>query len=460
MLTNNSLNILPFYDELDKQHHRLWYAWEGKYILRTPAGRLLPFQIPVPDFNLPIVDFRVFNMDTETYTDITTQMQAASLTVLNLQTDNYPEAEAQLNPSIDNTRAWGFSIGDYNSLRYVSFKVELVNEVPPNPAPNWNVRAVLYDERDGTELATYNAPTQPAFIGAPATFTADFGSVHPNPDQKVFWLEIRSSLAIHLHGDNSPTLNYTPAISRYGTAISQNIPPPIEIGTAGQWIGKVSVWGEIGYDIAYYSGSAHGVDLPLGMYWAEMTIGEFTYYSEVYTLVDDISNLLKITYSHRKDFLYPGGRFIYVDDTTNIVNYFNTIYLDSDIARPVYQLEQEVNDSSGILKKLRQVSYIEHKFRFLAPKYFIDAFRIVSLHHDVTIEHLGYTYKSDDFNMEVEWLENGDIANVTVTFRSDTVVIENGDNLVPLPPSSEQGFWTAPDGNFWTDPDGNSWVTP
>ena len=44
MFLNNSFNILPWYDSLEKQSSKKWYAFGQSWPLLCPKGSILPFQ--------------------------------------------------------------------------------------------------------------------------------------------------------------------------------------------------------------------------------------------------------------------------------------------------------------------------------------------------------------------------------------------------------------------------------
>ena len=48
MQTNSNLSCIPFYENLEEQDFRKWYAYGDKYINRVPNDYLLPFFFPLP----------------------------------------------------------------------------------------------------------------------------------------------------------------------------------------------------------------------------------------------------------------------------------------------------------------------------------------------------------------------------------------------------------------------------
>lgn len=75
MIPNNNLSVLPFYDSVEQQDARKWWAYGRVYPLFTPAGFLLPFQIITEH-----TDLTPNNISGATIYDANTQQQAASIT--------------------------------------------------------------------------------------------------------------------------------------------------------------------------------------------------------------------------------------------------------------------------------------------------------------------------------------------------------------------------------------------
>ena len=75
MIPNNNLSVLPFYDSIEQQNARKWWAYGRVYPLFTPAGFLLPFQIITEHTNLT-----TNNISGATIYDANTQQQVVSIT--------------------------------------------------------------------------------------------------------------------------------------------------------------------------------------------------------------------------------------------------------------------------------------------------------------------------------------------------------------------------------------------
>ena len=466
-MTNNKLNILQWYETLEEQEYQAkWWSWGEKFQLASPQGRLLAFQVPIPPLNAQPTSFTVTHMATNTVYDITSEMLNpvfGNLQVQSLGDQNYdPVGIAPEDPSVDNVTVWGFSIGTFQSFRYLQTFVERVPFVPPGLPDTWNVNAVLYDGDGGNVLGFQTLTGIAPPTSGQYQLDIDFGSIIDNSAGDVLWLELRSNLPIWLYGKVG-TLNYTPEQSKYGLTVDGTTSPTVPIGVAGSGDFDAHVLVSGGndslFDLAIYAGRPHAVNMPLGMYYATMEIAGNSYYSEIYTIVSDVTDYLRLSYWHRSQFDYPGGAFIYTNQLGE-KEFEHVCYIPTDLGYPSYQLEQELNARSGIKYKLRQVSYKELRFRFIAPEYLIDALRVIPLHHDCEVRYKGVTYTVDDIIINPEWLEGGYLANVEIVFRTDQVIVENGDNIAPLPPSTQNQLWESPGGDFWVDPNGSGWNAP
>ena len=145
-----------------------------------------------------------------------------------------------------------------------------------------------------------------------------------------------------------------------------------------------------------------------------------TYYSEVFTLCNDVTGYLRLEYSNsynlatEKGIIQFGGNFKFI------------CYLDTQIGRPEYVFEEEATERMGYTFIESQVSKKTYKFTFLAPEYLCDALRIVRLCDTKKIISKGQSYSLTTFSMEPRWEEQGDLAAVECEFETDTVIANIG----------------------------------
>lgn len=95
---NNNLNILPFYDSVEKQHHRKFYAFEQTFNLISENVRLLPFQIRREhSAGSTINKLDLVNFETGTVTNILSEAVSAGLGILEFSSEGY---DLLINPSL------------------------------------------------------------------------------------------------------------------------------------------------------------------------------------------------------------------------------------------------------------------------------------------------------------------------------------------------------------------------
>lgn len=106
--------------------------------------------------------------------------------------------------------------------------------------------------------------------------------------------------------------------------------------------------------------------------------------------------------------------------------YRNMVALNTSVGRPEYETEKEGDERDGYFFMEKGISRKAYKFTFYAPEYLCDALRIVAVSDVVRIRDTSrgaaVDYDVDDIDMEVEWLEQGNYAQVTFTFHTDTIV--------------------------------------
>ena len=133
-----------------------------------------------------------------------------------------------------------------------------------------------------------------------------------------------------------------------------------------------------------------------------------SYYSEVFCLVDDLSKYIRLDW--------------WDNDSEGNPGFVHTVYIDSMVGKPKYELEEEGTDRDGYFFVEKQISKKIHKFSFVAPEYLCDALRVVPMADNIRITFNGGTYDCDRIVIDVDWEEQGDLAAVEVEFTTGTVV--------------------------------------
>lgn len=178
----------------------------------------------------------------------------------------------------------------------------------------------------------------------------------------------------------------------------------------------------LGYDVIVFSGQ-----MPVftqfadGQYYATISDGTQTWYSEIFTVVNDIEPYLKITWWDLSDFTMDAGTIVYTNPS-----YKNVLYLQSDIAKPEYTFEEEGETLDGYFFPTKQISEKRYRFNFLASEYLLDVMRFIRMADFAEIECRGQRYSLDTFLITPEWEDNGDVAAVEAVFDTATVAKKIG----------------------------------
>lgn len=182
----------------------------------------------------------------------------------------------------------------------------------------------------------------------------------------------------------------------------------------------------LGYDVFVFPGLLPVINSLLnGRYYIRMQIGVgstiITRVSEIFTVVNDIQPYLKITWWDRDDFVMDAGTIVYTNPT-----FKNVLYLQSDLAKPEYQFEEEGESRDGYFFPSKQISEKRYRFNFLASEYLLDVMRFIRMADYAEIEYHGQTYSLDTFLITPEWEAQGDVAAVEAVFDTATVAKKIG----------------------------------
>lgn len=177
-----------------------------------------------------------------------------------------------------------------------------------------------------------------------------------------------------------------------------------------------------GYDIIKYRGvlPMGSIATPEGRWYIEIYDGSNTWYSEMFTTVLDMDQYLKITYWDTDDIELPFGKIDFADQFK-----FN-VYLPTQVGRPEYAFEEEVQNRDGYQYVEKQISEKIYKFNFVAPEYLLDAMRLIRMMDNIEIYCKGETYDIDQFLMTPKWEDGGYLASVEAEFHCDTVIKKIG----------------------------------
>ena len=161
-----------------------------------------------------------------------------------------------------------------------------------------------------------------------------------------------------------------------------------------------------------------------GQYYAVLNDGYQTWYSEVFTVVNDITPYMKIEWWDDQDFTMDAGTIVY--RYSNNTQFKNVLYLPADIARPEYPFEEEGEERDGYFFATKQISEKHYRFTFLASEYLLDVMRFIRMADFAEITKNGQRYSLDTFLITPEWEDNGDVASVEAEFDTSTVAKKIG----------------------------------
>ncbi len=454
-MSQNRLSILPFYDTLEEQVHRLSYFNGTHHTLYSDLSNTPPFQFVKPATNNPLHSFKLHRMETGVETELLSEFETVGLFMNNFGEENYADSGSTIqDPGVD-TSSWGMSFAlNTRQFRYLQIKVDLydIGAVPTD------FRCVIFDGSAGAELASVDLNIG-AVLPTEKMLLFDFEEIVESTGVNALWLEVRSNGHFKPVGRDGQPLDYTPEVEKYGLALDLTTAPSTVAGAASDYDAYVRTWGaEYDYDLITYPASAAiSTATPEGRYYAIMQDKDVitglpvnTWYSEVFCIRDDVAGMIRVNYWHRYNFIFDGGMIKYDN------GFRNFFYICADIVKPQYQEIIEARSINGVEQGLFTVSFKVRRFAFNAPEYFLDAIRVVFQHHDVTIVYKGKTMIVNKIQFIPTWgdLDNhGDFADVICEFRTNEIVTQRGDNVAPLPDPVGQGAWTG-DGGLWTGDDG------
>lgn len=383
MIPNNNLSVLPWYTSIDQQNARKWWVYNRIYPLFAPALELLPFQV-MRDSLLE-------------YTP-----GAA------LQWEDTDQGAILPDGTIDETAGFSYSLYIVPAGTTAVYLENLAL------CPSLHIGAAAYSglgtgflgamtpeyDSDGyftggwilpegtnyiaVQSANYSLPIQKTFAAYTATY-----DVAPITSFKIY----------KANGE---------LVGDYTAEINEQI--------------TVKDFPQFGYDVIIYPAL-----FPLfqsfdnGQYYAIMSDGTNTWYSEVFTAVNDIEPYLKIEWYDNNDFVMDAGRIVYTNPA-----FKNVLYLDASIAKPEYLFEEEGETRDGYFFPSKQISEKRYRFKFLASEYLLDVMRFIRMADYATIYYHGQRYSLDTFLITPEWEDNGDVASVEALFDTATVAKKIG----------------------------------
>jgi len=161
-----------------------------------------------------------------------------------------------------------------------------------------------------------------------------------------------------------------------------------------------------------------------GQYYLEMGDGVENWFSEVFTVVNNVKGFTRLSYYDRDNLYYSGG---HLDYSAPFKNY---LYIKTEIGKPEYPFEEEAQKRDGVLFVEKQISEKKYKFEFLCPEYLCDALRVVRMHDYIQILDKGKKYNVENIIFEPKWKDQGNLAVMEVEFECDTIIKKIGKGVV------------------------------
>lgn len=186
---------------------------------------------------------------------------------------------------------------------------------------------------------------------------------------------------------------------------------------------QIVPFASLGYDVIVYpSLLPFAIDTPDGIYYARMTDGVNVWYSEMFTIVGDLSGYLKIEWYDVENFVFDAGQIVYQNP-----KFHNVLYLYTELGKPEYTFEEEGETRDGYFFPEKQISEKTYRCMALAPEYLCDVMRFIRMSDKVFVtDKYGHQYDCDTFLITPKWQTQGDLASVEIEFETATVAKKIG----------------------------------
>lgn len=186
---------------------------------------------------------------------------------------------------------------------------------------------------------------------------------------------------------------------------------------------QIVPFASLGYDVIVYpSLLPFAIDTPDGIYYARMTDGVNVWYSEMFTIVGDLSGYLKIEWYDVENFVFDAGQIVYQNP-----KFHNVLYLCTELGKPEYTFEEEGETRDGYFFPEKQISEKTYRCMALAPEYLCDVMRFIRMSDKVFVtDKYGRKYDCDTFLITPKWQTQGDLASVEIEFETATVAKKIG----------------------------------
>ena len=186
---------------------------------------------------------------------------------------------------------------------------------------------------------------------------------------------------------------------------------------------QIVPFASLGYDVIVYpSLLPFAIDTQDGIYYDRTTDGVNVWYSEMFTIVGDLSGYLKIEWYDVENFVFDAGQIVYQNP-----KFHNVLYLCTELGKPEYPFEEEGETRDGYFFPEKQISEKTYRCMALAPEYLCDVMRFIRMSDKVFVtDKYGHQYDCDTFLITPKWQTQGDLASVEIEFETATVAKKIG----------------------------------
>lgn len=173
-----------------------------------------------------------------------------------------------------------------------------------------------------------------------------------------------------------------------------------------------------------------------GIHYLTISDGAQTWYSEMFTIVQDVTPYLKIEWWDVENFIFDAGQIVYQNPA-----FKNRLYFCTELGKPEYQFDEEGDSRNGYYFPTKQISEKTYRCTVLAPEYLCDVMRFIRMADYVKItDKYGREYNVDTFLITPTWQTQGDLASVEIEFETNTVAKKIG-----------KGYMISDEGDFNED---------
>ena len=242
---------------------------------------------------------------------------------------------------------------------------------------------------------------------------------HPNTSASISWIKFFKCCDEEITGSGSFNISFNEAFNT-----SQGGQP---LGTI--LLNNMSSFVSGDHKIYYFPIYGFlGMALPRGYFYIQIHFSDNTdRYSDIFYVEPSAAHRgITLKWYDAEDLEYADGVIPYGHNIG--ANYYGSVvYLDSEIGMPEYSNTEDGEERDGRFFPIKRISEKVYKFKIVVPEYMCDLLRTVGLSDVIYVkDQYGREYYPDHFEIDVNWLEGGDLAEVICTFETDTVVKKIG----------------------------------